>query len=233
MKKAVILMTTLALAPLVGHAENPDVNDPIYTGGRLPFEERKAQRNMVHFRGGYARNSAVKGDDESSGLVTNVGAPDRDGLYLGSGVDFSFAPNFWGVLQGTPLNNTEMLAELLFEYRNFKERNTAVTPALSMIGGSESVNDSEFIVSAAPKIKFRDGRSFRPWIIPVGFAMHINTPSGTSHMTPGVVFGGGGDYRVWRNLFVGADARYHVKTSDDSQVPDDGFSAGGYIGFGF
>lgn len=74
----------------------------------------------------------------------------------------------------------------------------------------------------------------RPWIIPAGLGIHIISPPGESgFFIPGVVFSGGVDYRIWKDIYVSLDARYHVTGGKKDGVNVDGLAAGGYVGIGF
>jgi hypothetical protein len=46
-------------------------------------------------------------------------------------------------------------------------------------------------------------------------------------------FGLGADYKVWKDLYIGADARYHQQLGSIDGVRTNGFTAGGYLGLGF
>jgi hypothetical protein len=46
-------------------------------------------------------------------------------------------------------------------------------------------------------------------------------------------FGLGADYKIWKDLYVGADARYHQSLGSTDGVRINGVTAGGYIGLGF
>ncbi|HLF97197.1 MAG TPA: porin family protein [Methylococcaceae bacterium] len=223
---------------------------------------KKKANNMVFFRGGYTRLDTDRGGDVLTN-INNLAVPalgyggeasngGQEGWYFGAGFDFSLTDNMWGLLNGTPLSNTEALAELMFEYKKFDHQTYVQTPlqlvANSAVGGGlatgltnplgfdgGSVTISELTISAAPKLKFLEGQKFRPWVIPLGFAMHINTPTsdGVTYFNPGMVFGAGADYNIWGPIFVGADARYHLTANDNDNVATDGLTAGGYLGIGF
>jgi hypothetical protein len=47
------------------------------------------------------------------------------------------------------------------------------------------------------------------------------------------MFGAGADYNIWKDIYIGADARYHltVGTLDGAKI--DGMTVGGYLGMGF
>ena len=97
------------------------------------------------------------------------------------------------------------------------------------------VNVSQFTLTASPKIKFFEGSRFRPWIIPAGLGIHVISPPSESItvLIPGVMFGIGADYRIWKNFFVGVDGRYHLTSGRTDGIKIDGMTAGGYLGIGF
>ena len=184
-----------------------------------------AKDDMVFFRGGYSHLNDNRGATNGSGADLLVGASktDKDAWYFGAGFDWSINDNLFGLMQGT-----EFAAELMFDY---KEISGHTTSALT----GQGVTTNQFTLAASPKIKFMKGSSFRPWLIPVGFEMNIiSPPSGAvTVMTPGMQFGAGMDYKVWKDLYVGADARYHYTADNIDGVNTDGVTAGGYVGFGF
>lgn len=106
---------------------------------------------------------------------------------------------------------------------------------LNANGAARNVTVSQFTLSASPKIKFMKGSSFRPWIIPVGFAMNVISPPSESItvLEPSLMFGAGADYKLWKNIYLGADARYQYAIGKLDQVKTDGFTVGGYLGLGF
>ncbi len=216
--------------------------------------------NMVFFRGGYARNDqtrngvSIYSDVAGSQIGLPGGNPDHDGWYIGAGFDFSLNDNLFGLM-----DNTEVLAELMFEYKKFayiqgnvltQEPTVLAGPVLDgagtgftsnatttalLSGPTRGVTVNQFTLTAAPKIKFMKGSAFRPWIIPFGLAIHVVSPPSESItvLNPGMVFGAGADYNLWNNIYIGADARYHLTGQDVDGVNTDGFTAGGYLGIGF
>jgi hypothetical protein len=100
---------------------------------------------------------------------------------------------------------------------------------------SANVTVTQLTITASPKIKFMGDSKFRPWLIPAGFAMHVISPpsDGVTVTAPGIMFGAGADYNIWKSLYVGVDARYHLVSNTVADVRLDGMEAGGYIGFGF
>ncbi len=100
---------------------------------------------------------------------------------------------------------------------------------------SETATVNMATVSASPKIKFLKDHAFRPWLIPVGFELNVISPpsDAITVLTPGMVFGVGADYKIWKNLYVGADVRYHYAPGDVDGINVNTFNAGGYVGIGF
>ena len=100
---------------------------------------------------------------------------------------------------------------------------------------SNSVHVTQFTLSASPKIKFMKGSKLRPWIIPIGMAVHVISPpsDGVTVLAPGMVFAAGADYNLWSDIYVGLDARYHLVDNATDGVNLDGLTAGGYLGIGF
>ncbi|MGZ8227899.1 MAG: porin family protein [Methylococcaceae bacterium] len=198
--------------------------------------------NMVFFRGGYARPDDGRGGTldptapggDAGALNGEIGQ--QDAWYFGAGFDFSLNDDLFGLMDGT-----EVLAELMFDYKELgtKEPN-GITPAIGAATGLPGVNSetatvNQLSLAASPKIKFLKGHAFRPWLIPVGFELSIISPpsDAITVLTPGMQFGLGGDYNIWKSLYVGADARYHYAPGDVDGVNTNGLTAGGYLGIGF
>jgi hypothetical protein len=100
---------------------------------------------------------------------------------------------------------------------------------------SANVTVTQITITASPKIKFMADSKFRPWLIPAGFALHVISPpsNGVTVTAPGIMFAAGADYNIWKSLYVGVDARYHLVSNTLANVNLDGMEAGGYVGFGF
>ena len=98
-----------------------------------------------------------------------------------------------------------------------------------------TVTVTQFTLSASPKIKFMEGSDFRPWVIPAGFAFHVISPpsDGVTVSTVGVQFAAGADYKIWQDIYAGADFRYHLTSNATDGVNVDGMTAGGYVSLGF
>lgn len=210
-----------------------------------PVKE-ETRDNMIFFRGGWAKaDHSRNGVSIQSDVVPVVAQDraDRDAWYFGAGFDFSLDDNLFGLM-----DNTEVLAELMFDYKEFNTQvqgnalaenpsviGTAILTGQIQPGQPRDVTVSMFSLSASPKIKFMKGSDFRPWIIPVGFALNVISPPSESItvLNPAMMFGAGADYKVWKNIYVGADARYNLSFGDADGVDTDGFEAGGYLGIGF
>ncbi len=199
--------------------------------------EHAAHKHMLFFRGGFARADHFRNGVSIQSDVVPIGGSqaDRGAWYIGAGFDYSLTNDVWGLMPGTSI-----FAELMFEYKQFsnkvKGNALASNPTLLVdpTGVPRNVTVSQFTLTAAPKIKFMEGSKFRPWIIPAGLAIHVVSPPSESItvLEPGVMFGVGADYNVWKTMYVGVDARYHLAGKIDG-VDVSGFTAGGYLGIGF
>ena len=220
----------------------------------------KTKDNMVFFRGGYAHADQDRGGTLDPTYVPGVGSNpngllvgninDQDAWYFGAGFDFSLDDNLWGLM-----DDTEVLAELGVNYTELatKQYNGVSVPAVTAANGvinavngtsgllylppanSETATVNMATVSASPKIKFLKNSAFRPWLIPVGFELNVISPpsNAITVLTPGMVFGLGADYKIWKSLYVGADVRYHYAPGDVDGINVNTFNAGGYVGIGF
>lgn len=195
--------------------------------------------NTLFFRGGFAHMDQARNGVSIQSQVVPVGAQDQsdtDGWYIGAGFDFSLTDDAWGMM-----DNTQVLAELLVEYKEYGtdiQGNALANDPTILAGGGlnpRSVTVNQLTLAAAPKVKFMKGSDFRPWIIPIGLGLHVISPPSESItvLNPGLMFGGGADYKIWKDFYIGADARYHLTGGSADGVNTDGYTAGGYIGMGF
>lgn len=244
-----------------GHHVDPDTAkvqelDAWMTSVKSEGTAKKGGNNMVFFRGGYGHNNDQRGGTldptgASAGLLGGAlpGAiGDRDSWYFGAGFDFGINDNLFGMMQ-----NTDVLAELMFDYKQLGERklnglNPALTGAVlpevnAAVGlpqGTIGVNNQTATVNAltlaaSPKIKFFKGSNFRPWLIPAGFELTVISPpsDAITVLNPGMMFGAGADYQLFKGIYAGADVRYHHSFDNVDGVNTDGITAGGYLGLGF
>jgi len=199
--------------------------------------------NLAFFRGGYAHNNRKRGGtlDPSGDGLNNNGAivgpiTDQDAWYFGAGFDFSINDDLFGLM-----DNTELAAELLIDYRELgtrKANGLSYQEAAAVelpTANTQTATVNQLSLSASPKIKFMKGSKFRPWVIPVGFELSIISPpsDAITVLNPGMQFGAGADYNLWKDIHIGADARYHQALGKVDGVDTNGVTAGGYIGFGF
>lgn len=214
----------------------------------------KTRDNMVFFRGGYGHADNTRGGTLDP---TNLGGAeinrngvavgpisDQDAWYFGAGFDFSLNDDLWGLM-----DNTEVLAELMIDYKELGQKqsnglsaaevavvNTLAPGVITLpVANTQTATVNQVTVAASPKIKFFKGSAFRPWLIPIGFEINVVSPpsDAITVLNPGMQFGFGADYKIWNNIYVGADARYHYTADDVDGVRTDGVTAGGYLGLGF
>lgn len=199
-------------------------------------QDRKSR--MLFFRGGFAHAMHGRNGVTLQSNVAPLGAQeqgDRDAWYVGAGFDWRLTRDVWGAMA-----RTDVFAELMFEYKRFggQQGNVLANSPTQLAGGAlnpRKVTVSQFTLTAAPKIKFLEGSKIRPWIIPAGLAIHVISPPSESItvLTPGVMFAAGADYNIWKDFYVGLDARYHITGGKHDGVNIDGLTAGGYLGIGF
>jgi hypothetical protein len=210
-----------------------------------------AKDNMVFFRGGYGHNNDQRGGTLDPTNIPGVGSAgnglavgaigDRDSWYFGAGFDFGINDNLFGMM-----SNTDVLAELMFDYKQLGERkaNGLSAQAVGVVNGlgfnlppanNETATVNALTLAASPKIKFLKGSNFRPWLIPAGFELTVISPpsDAITVLNPGMMFGAGADYKIWKDIYAGADVRYHHSFDNVDGVNPDGITAGGYLGLGF
>lgn len=215
-----------------------------------------AKKNMIFFRGGYPDMVNTRSNQGFTDMYAkdnkNAYGPqnkERDGVYLGAGVDLSVSENLFGMMDGT-----EVMAEFMFDWKRWDSHQGGKT-AIGTVNGAgtivpntayrlglnpggrylRGVTLSQFTLSASPKIKFLRGNAFRPWIIPAGMTFNFLSPpsdSGT-FAGPGVMFGAGFDYNIWGDLYLGMDGRYDWVANEMDGVKASYYQIGGYIGAGF
>jgi len=208
----------------------------------------KEHHDLLFFRGGYTSMAHPRNNELlMQNQLLNPGIQNGntgEGWYVGAGFDHDLTDNLWGLT-----DMVEVDGEVMFQYMNFGTSANALVG--NYTGGAVQVENqlTQFTLAASPKMKFKllDG-DLRPWIIPFGLSINVISPpsSGVTVLNPGLMLGTGIEYRIWENLWAGADFRYNF-TGDDlnyrgrtingvtvlNRTNTDGLTAGGYLGFGF
>ncbi|SNX60777.1 hypothetical protein SAMN06296273_2246 [Nitrosomonas ureae] len=207
----------------------------------IDFNGMSQKRIMLFFRGGYARSDGHRNGVSIESRVAPVGAQeqaDRHAWYTGAGFDFQLTKDTWGFIP-----KTEVDAELMFEYKQYGHGilgNALANEPTQLAGGAynpRGVTVNQFTLTASPKIKFNHFAEYkiRPWIIPAGLAIHVVSPPTESItvLEPGIMFAGGIEYNIWKDFFIGTDARYQLVAGSLDGTKIGGLTVGGYVGIGF
>lgn len=208
---------------------------------KASVEGMSNKKIMLFFRGGYGRSDQHRNGVSLESRVAPIGAQeqaDRHAWYTGAGFDFQLTRDTWGYIP-----KTEIHAELMFEYLQYGhgvQGNVLANEPTQLAGGAynpRGVTVNQFTLTASPKIKFNHFAEYkiRPWIIPAGLAIHVISPPSESitYIDPGIMFAGGVEYNIWRDFFIGADARYQLTAGSLDGAKFGGLTVGGYVGIGF
>jgi hypothetical protein len=203
-----------------------------------PKPERNTTKDsMLYFRGGYTMNDepmAATTNTWSGNQLAQTTSGGSNGWNFGAGVDFNLHDDLFGLMKGA-----EVLGELDLNYVDLGTFTSGLTPTLvaAGVGAGSQASQSMLRISTSPKIKFMKGSKFRPWVIPVGFTFNIISPPSQANtiteLKPGMNFGTGMDYNIWKSLYIGADVRYFLATTSLDGTNVNGLTAGGQLGFGF
>jgi hypothetical protein len=200
--------------------------------GVLPAsaEEATATGNRVFFRGGFAALNSGRGGE----LVTDIhGLAGRNdgtsGYYVGAGTDLMLTRDLWGMMK-----SIGVVGEIGVEYKRWNSQTVANLDTALGGAGLSKVQMTMLTVNVAPKVKFMQGSDFQPWVIPVGLDFHVISPtsSQTNYLDIGVQFGTGAEYRIWKELWLGVDGRYHLASNQTNTVNNYG-TVGAYVAIGF
>ena len=214
---AVAIAVALAVCDVL-----PAWADDITTGSR------------VFFRGGFAALTS----DRAGEVFTDVfGASGRNngnsGYYVGAGTELMLSRDMWGMMK-----NIAVLGEIGVEFKRWDSSTVANSDTTTVTGvstgGLSKVQMTMLTVNVSPKVKFMQGSDFQPWVIPVGMDFHVISPPSnqTQYLDVGVQFGTGAEYRIWKELWLGVDGRYHVASNQTNTVNNYG-TVGSYIAIGF
>jgi hypothetical protein len=190
--------------------------------------EHVSEGNRLFFRGGYAELSSSRGGEVFTDVHTgqNNGT---GGYYVGAGEDIMVTNDLWGMMKGIAL-----VGEIGVEFKRWNSNSVTNSEALVGNNTPAKVQLTMLTVDIAPKIKFRHDSDLQPWIIPVGLDFHVISPPSnqTTVLDIGIQFGAGVGYRFWKELWLGADTRYHL-TSNQTNTVNNFWTIGPYIAIGF
>jgi hypothetical protein len=197
-------------------------------------EDTTRTGNRVFFRGGFAGLNSDRGGelfvDGHRALGTNDGST---GYYLGAGTDLMLTRDAWGLA-----DRVGILGEIGVEYKRWSDKTVANSDTTGVTGvssgGLSKVQVTMLTVDVAPKIKFRQGTDFQPWVVPVGLDFHVISPPSnqTNYLDIGIQFGAGAEFRVWKEMWLGVDGRYHLASGATNSVNNYG-TVGAYVVIGF
>lgn len=195
--------------------------------GMVLAEDTTSTGNRVFFRGGAGGLTS----DRAGELVTDVhtgGNEGSRGYYIGGGAELMLTKDMWGMMDGVAL-----VGEIGLEFKRWAS--SSVTNLEALVGGGPAkVQMTMLTASVAPKVKFRQGTDFQPWVIPAGLDIHVISPTSSqiNYLDIGVQFGGGAEYRVWKELWLGVDSRFHLASNQTNTV-NNFWTAGVYGAIGF
>lgn len=189
---------------------------------------------QVFFKGGFVRMDHPR---SNSLLTAQSDSGDKDGWQVGGGVDLPIMTIF----------NSTLLGEIYVEY--IQTQKTKGDSPVEVEPGAPGKKLAEkrgleniLTVGVAPKIRFDNLGSirpwlapYRPWIMPVGLTFNVNTPvnKAITNISVGGVSGFGAERLFWNNrVSLGVDFRYYW----GPDIPDENlrhFTTGGYVGLNF
>jgi hypothetical protein len=80
----------------------------------------KGHDSLLFFRGGYARLMSDRAKDILPSPGTS-NAKGQNGFYIGAGFEHTLSHDLFGLTEGTPLEGTDLLGEVMFEYKRFAQ----------------------------------------------------------------------------------------------------------------
>ncbi len=191
--------------------------------------------NRVFFRGGFAALNSNRGgelftDGHNAAGIRNDGTA---GYYVGAGTDLMLTHDMWGMFK-----EVGIVGEIGVEFKRFNSKTVANSDTTGVTGvsngGLTQVQLTMLTASVAPKVKFMQGSDFQPWVIPFGLDFHVISPTSnqTNYLDIGIQFGAGTEYRVWKQIWLGVDGRYHL-ASNQTNTTNNFWTTGPYIAIGF
>ncbi len=204
-----------------------------------PVSQGSETGNMVFFRGGAMWATSDRSNEVFTDVFSFTGKNGGDsGYYVGAGLDLVLSKDVWGMM-----SETWVLGEIGVEFKRFNSKKvTQAVPSTCASAGVSSctlntntrVEITMLTVDVSPKIMFMEGSRFRPWIIPVGLDFHVISPpsNDTTYLDIGAQFAAGAQYRVWKAIHLGVDARFHLAAGQTGTTNNFG-SVGAYTGIAF
>jgi hypothetical protein len=210
----------------------------VLVGPGWAWAEDEMRGNQVFFRGGFAGLTSNRSGEvftDAFGLSgRNAGS---SGYYVGAGEDIMLTKDFWGMM-----NNISVVGEIGVEFKRFNSSKVVeAVPSTCAAAGiatcsvrSNTVQITMLTVDIAPKFKFNQFGNLVPWIIPIGLDFHVISPpsNASNYLDIGVQFAAGFEYKVWKELKLGADARFHLASNQTNTV-NNFWTVGPYVGIGF
>lgn len=181
--------------------------------------------NRVFFRGGAAGMTSNRAGETITDGNTGLNSGTK-GYYIGGGTELLITKDLWGMAK-----SIAVVGEIGLE---FKRWSSSSAPSLGGLVGPAKIQMTMLTASVAPKVKFMQGTDFQPWVIPAGLDFHVISPtsSQTNYLDIGVQFGGGAEYRLWKELWLGVDSRFHVASNQTNTV-NNYWTTGIYGAIGF
>lgn len=196
--------------------------------GAALAEDTTTTGNRVFFRGGAAGMTS----DRAGELITDVHSKGNDGTFgynIGGGAELMVTRDLWGMAKGIAV-----VGEIGLEFKRWAS--SSVVNGEALIGNTTpaKVQMTMLTASVAPKVKFMHGTDFQPWVIPAGLDFHVISPTSSqvNYLDIGVQFGGGAEYRIWKELWLGIDSRFHVASNQTNTV-NNFWTTGIYGAIGF
>jgi len=191
-------------------------------------EPAKQLGAQIFFRGGggFLTNASRGGEVFTD--AAGAGGFQNDGK-----AGYSFGFGFHLPLMKDPLLGNTVLGEVLMDYSRFSNKRV-VTTTSALLGAPvvENVPVAQMVVAGSPKYRFDGLDRLRPWVIPVGMAMMVNSPptDKTTYLDLGLQFGVGVDYRLTQSISLGVDCRYFYNLD---RPHANWLVTGVYLGFDF
>ncbi len=196
--------------------------------GATLAEDTTTTGNRVFFRGGAAGMTS----DRAGELITDVHSKGNDGKFgynIGGGAELMITRDLWGMAKGIAV-----VGEIGLEFKRWAS--SSVVNGEALVGNTTpaKVQMTMLTASVAPKVKFMQGTDFQPWVIPAGLDFHVISPTSSqvNYLDIGVQFGGGAEYRMWKELWLGIDSRFHVASNQTNTV-NNYWTTGIYGAIGF